>query len=481
MLALAGYGALTLALTAALWRLLEPWDRPRPAVARACTAALLLLLAAQTLAWCWAVRAPSPFELSLPPSPAEAAGRVALCAATALAAFASISPALALEGLVAGLLLALLGAQGAGWLRLFEAWRLLGWFSGTFFAPLIPAFLAACAALAVFALRGRELEGRRWQTCLALLLLWALPLRACSGWIRSRYAIRAPSLAADAGLPPAAAAERVSLAWLYPWAGRTARFEEKQAAASGVNVDPESLEKLDAYVRARDLKGVFVRQAVAALRQGWLFWWEPDRALDAASLGRPGRLIPDYVAALDLVRAGPMDEPRYRRLQKLSEAAAPRTEGFDDVNRSQLIFEGFASAFARFGDEESQRPWLFRIDNLWPIYDKKIEITPVETRHDGHIEGTVFIDGAPAEGVKVGLFYVALSTAASPLSGWLSESDFPDARGRFSFDALAPGYYYLGLMGVRSQLRGRVLNSPGLVQLTSEKASLVLDPIRVQR
>ncbi len=480
MLALAGYGALTLALGAALWRLLEP--RPaRGLVAQAVTAALSLLLAAETLAWCWAVRAPSPFDLSLPPTPTEAASRVAVSVATALAAFASAAPALALEGFVAGLLLALLGAQAAGWLRLFEAWRLLGWFSGTFFAPLTPPVLAASAALVGAALRWTEFEGRRWQTCLAVLLLWALPLRAGSAWIRSRYSIRAASLAADAGLEPAAGAERVSLAWLYPWAGRSVRFEEKQAVISGVNVAPESLEKLQAYLRARDFQGVFAKQAIAALRQGWLFWWEADRALDAAMMHHPGRLPPDYLGALGLLRAGPMDETRYRRLQALADVAAPRKEGFEDVNRSQLIFEGFASAYARFGDEESARPWLYRIDNLWPIYEKKIEITPVETRHDGHIEGTLLLGGAPAEGVKVGLFYVALSTSASPPSGWLSESDFPDSRGRFSFDALAPGYYYLGLMGLPTQLRGRVLNSPGLIQLLAEKPSVVLDPIRVER
>lgn len=480
MLALAGYGALTLGLAAALLWALEPRVQ-RPLAVRAATAALTLVLSAETLAWCWAVAAPSPYDLSLPPTPTEAAVRVALSAATGLAAFASVAPGLALEGVVAGLLLALLGAQAAGWLRLFEAWRLLGWFAGSFFPPFVPAALAASGALAGAALRSRELEGKRWQSCVALLLLWAVPLRLCSGWIRSRYGVRATSLTADAGLEPPAAAERVSLAWLYPWAGRSARFEQKQALVAGINAAPESLERLQAYARARGFKGIFARQAVSALRDGWRFWWEPERALDAAMMRAPGRLAPDYLTALDLLRAGPMDETRYRRLQELAEIAAPRKEGFEDVNRTQMIFEGFASAYARFGDEESARPWLYRIDNLWPIYEKKIEVTPVETRHDGHIQGTLLLDGAPADGVKVGLFYVAISTGASPPAGWLSESDFADSRGRFSFDALAPGYYYLGLMGLPNQLRGRVLNSPGLIDLPAEKPSVVLDPIRVVR
>ena len=479
MLAWAAYAALTLALGGGLWRIVSPRqdrDAPRQAV----TAALMALLAAQALGWCWNVRVPGPYELSTPPSFASAAARAAAGAACGLAAFASVSPALASEGLFVGLLLALLGAQAAAWLRLFQAWRLMGWFSGTFFAALTPAALAATCGLVTAALRLPEFRGWRWPVAAAALLLWAAPVRLAAWRLRETYHLRAPSLSADAGAPTTFTAERVSLAWLYPWGGRSVRFEERQATVLGVDASPETLEKIERYLRARDLRSVFAKQALGVLRQGWLFWWEGDRALDVAMLHRPGWAPPDYKTALNLLRSGPIDETRYRRLEQLAETARARKQGFEDVSTSQFIFEGFASAYARFGDEKSARPWLLRIDNLWPIYDKKIEITPVEMSHDGRIAGTLLLDGWPATGVKVGLFYVAASTAASPPVGWLSQSNFPDGQGRFSFDALAPGAYYLGLMGMPAQLRGRVLNAPGLIPLTAEVPAVFLDPIKIE-
>src|SRR5206468_2296957 len=150
----------------------------------------------------------------------------------------------ALEGLAVGLLFSLLGVQAAVWLRVFQAWRALGWFSGTFY-PVVaaPALTATCALVAV-ALRHAEFRGYRWQTAVLALLIWAVPARVAVWRLKSAYGLRAPTLAADAGLTPASKAERVSLAWLYPEGGHAVRFEQKQAVVQGVEASPDSLEKL---------------------------------------------------------------------------------------------------------------------------------------------------------------------------------------------------------------------------------------------
>ena len=480
MLSLAAQAALSLTLGGALSWLLEP-RQARGSFRRFVSFALLTLLAYSALAWCWTVSGAGPYEISPAPPQQEAALRFAAGALVGAVAYASVSASLALEGLAVGLLFGLLGVQAAVWLRVFQAWRALGWFSGTFYPVVTAPALAATCALVAVALSHAEFRGYRWQTAVLALLIWAVPARFCVWRLKTAYGLRAPTLAADASLAPAAKAEKVSLAWLYPEGGHAVRFEQKQAVVQGIEASPDSLEKLRSYLEQNDFRGVFMNQALTVVRQGWLFWWEPERALDAAMLHKTGRAAPDYKGALGMLRGGPMDEERFRKLEELAEIAAPRKEGFEDVNTSQLIFEGFASAYARFGDEESARRWLLRVDNLWPIYDKKIEVSQVETAHDCRVEGQVLVDGQPTTTVKVGLFYVASSTSATSITTYLSQAEYPDASGHFAFGSLAPGTYVFGLMGLPSQLRGKVLNPPGFVDLSPEMPLKKLDPIRVER
>ena len=54
-------------------------------------------------------------------------------------------------------------------------------------------------------------------------------------------------------------------------------------------------------------------------------------------------------------------------------------------------------------------------------------------------------------------------------------------RNLLSFGSLAPGTYFLGLMGLPAELRGRILNSPGFLEPTPEQPRLSLDAIRIER
>ena len=291
------------------------------------------------------------------------------------------------------------------------------------------------------------------------------------------------SLVEAAGLPPLEEAPAVSVALLKPAAGEPYHLESKKAELGGLNVSQESLVKLYQYLDSRAYRSIFWRRGLKALRQGWLFWWDADRALKAASLAVPGRVAPDYRQALGLLKSGPQTQARLSALESLAAQAKPRKEGFEDVTQSQYIFEGFSGAYARLGNEDQARWWLLKIDNLWPIYEKRIEVTQVESMHDGEVGGTVLLSSAPAEGMLVGLFYLGMSTTTETAlsSGTLSDSMLADAQGRFKFSYLGPGRYYLGLLGVPSDLSGRIHDSPGIIDLSRDVPVARLAPIIIER
>ena len=168
-----------------------------------------------------------------------------------------------------------------------------------------------------------------------------------------------------------------------------------------VDAAAESLERVDRYLKERGYRNLFLNEGLQAARQGRL------RAFDCEKPWRPsrwpsGRVVPDYLSALGLLRAGPMT-PGATDGSTLASVALHGKGGFEDVNKSQRIFEAFSGAYARFGDEERARFWLLRIDDLWPIYEKKIEASPIEIMRDGDL-GAPHPGRPPASGILVGLF-----------------------------------------------------------------------------
>ncbi|MDE2237550.1 MAG: hypothetical protein KGK30_06645, partial [Elusimicrobia bacterium] len=198
---LAHQAALSMALGAfRYWLLGSGADAaPRSPARRAAGAVLLLLLAWQTVGCCWL---PSVGSEELAPALSLAAIErgAGLCALLGAAAYLSRRASLAPEGLLTGLLFALLGVQAAAWARVFQVWRLLGSFSGTFFGALEPAALAASCALLALILRHEDSRPHRWRLAALALLLWAAPAQLELWRLSSRYGLARRSLAEDAGL-----------------------------------------------------------------------------------------------------------------------------------------------------------------------------------------------------------------------------------------------------------------------------------------
>lgn len=380
-----------------------------------------------------------------------------------------------------GLLCGWLGVYAWLWRLAAEAWRHLGWFAGPLAIHLLPVVLVFSLGALAWALLDEDARPAAPWIIAMTLALWLAPAHVAH-WRLSLRGHGPRSLLQASAAAPEAEAEQVSVAWLKPsGADAPYKLETRTLAEGGVSADPRSLDRLYAYLEGTRYGGVFSRAALSSLRKGWLLRWEPERALTAGMLSFRGRVSPDYRTALGLLRAGPLVPERFARLRALADLAAESSAGFEDVNQSQYIFEGFSAAFARFGDEEDARNWILRVDNLWPIYEKKVEVAPLEYFRDGEIAGSVEADGAPAQGVRVGLFYVAESSSSLEAPGLLSQAADVDFAGRFRFANLGAGVYYLGLMGSTATVAGRVENSPSFIEVSPETPFIALPAVKLAR
>ncbi len=475
--------ALSAALAALQFRLLPSGDgRERDWIS------FLALFAsfAAALSWLWLA---GPMPRGAFPSVVEARAiieRAGLCVALAAAAsiFASRRPSWLLAGASLGGLASWSGFFATRWIVIAHAWSMMGWFAGDLARAALPVALAATLALGCAALFDEDFRAIRVPLLAALLALWAGSTQLALWRLRASYGFGPQDLPRAAGVPGPSGAPLVGVVWLYPSSTTAAGYsvEVRRAALDGVDAQGESLIRLYEYLKLRDYQGVFAREALTVVRRGWLLWWDADRALEAATISRPGRVHPDYLGALALLRAGPLTLERFQKLRALSEMGRDRREGFEDVNRSQLIFEAFSAAFARFGDEQGARDWLFKVDNLWPIYEKKVEASPVESFHEGEISGSLQLDGdKKASSILVGLFLVSTSTDAivARSTPTLSQSDFPDENGKFAFRDLGAGTYFLGVEGAPDAFSGAISGVPGLIAVRPEAPSVHLDPIRI--
>lgn len=379
--------------------------------------------------------------------------------------------------LVLLLVISALGSSAWRWKLLLAALARLG-FAGVFFGATLPLiFIASCAAAAALIFHS-AFKGYRFRLIGGLLLLWHGSAALTERYLRASWDFPARTLAEAAGLPMVSQASRMSVAVLGEGTGSGKGFfqrQERVLAVEGVDASPESLEKIRAYLEGLGFRSLFNREGLAALRQGWAQRWEADRALEAACLAVPGLVVPDYLLALQLLRAGPVTSQRLQALESLHAAALLGKGGFEDVARSQRIFEAFSIVYARFSDQERSLYWLGRVDDLWPLYEKKIEPPPIETMRDGAVIGRIFFDGRADSSVRVGLFLEEEGQAEA-----LSGSVLPDSKGGFAFRDLAPGSYHLELMAGPSRTWSEIENSPGRIEVFPGHREVVLPTILIK-
>lgn len=470
------------ALTVALYLALERQGDEPTAFQTLRRVALLGALAWTVLGWTHAERFfPEVFPRDL--AGADVGGIVFGSLLFGAAAFASaLGPRGLLPGLAFGVVCSLTGACASRWPQLARGVELAGGvFVGLSAGALLTTALAATHAAVAAALVRDDWRPARGVVLASALAAWGGVTFATEAVLARVWGYGPRSLAAAAGIPTNAEAPTMTVAWLYPSRDRSWRAEKVRMSSETVDLTPPSIERLEAYLERTRFRGVFVEEALDAVRLGRAQWWDEEKALDAAMLSVPGRVHPDYRKALELLRAGPVTAERYGKLEQLSAATGRRVEGFEKGSESQLIFEGFSAAYARFGDETRAREWLGRLDGLWAVSEKKIEAGSLEDLRDGRVEGTVLLDDRPATDLRVGLFSVWKSSATGVTHYWLSGSRMPDSDGRFAFDALGPGRYVLALLGRNAEFSGSVHGAPGVFEVTYERPEVLLDPVRVSR
>ncbi len=316
-------------------------------------------------------------------------------------------------GAAFGLVMSAIGWCASRWPQLSRAIDLSGatWV-GPFLGSLVaPAFALTAAAVAA-ALLLKDLKPRAMVLVVAAAALWAVPTLATEAALTRWWGFGPRTLAEAAGIPTGDDVQTAVVLRLAPSRGHTTSRENVRMTSSlqdlrpdeppstGVDLSPESVAKLEGFLQRTGYRGVFAAEALAHVRRGWLMWWDAEHALNAMMLSVPGRVLPDYRGALDLIKVGPMTAERFAKLEQLDAAATadPHT-GFTQVTASQYIFEGFAAAYARFGDEAKARRWLAHIDNFLLVTEKKVEVAPARGfPREARSRARSLLDGRPAGG-----------------------------------------------------------------------------------
>lgn len=385
-------------------------------------------------------------------------------------------------GAAFGLIASAVGWCASRWPQLARAIELCG---GVFVGIVVNTFLTTTLA-ATYAALAAALVREDWRPLsrrlvLALVAVWALATFGADVVLSRGWGFGPRSLAAAAGVPTNYDSRTLDVAWLYPTRNLSYHVDSRRMSSETTDLAPDSIDRIEAFLDRTRFRGVFTAEALEAVRLGRLQWWDEERALDALMISVPGRVHPDYLRALELLRAGPVTAERYGKLEQLSAATGRRVEGFEKGSDSQRIFEGFSAAYARFGDEVKAREWLVRLDGLWAVSEKRIEVGSLEDLREGRVEGAVLLDDRGAIGLRVGLFMVWRSSATQTTHYWLSGSRIPDQDGKVYFDGLGPGRYILGLLGRPEDLRGAFAGVPGIFEVTYERPDVLLNPIRIQR
>ncbi|MFA5139981.1 MAG: carboxypeptidase-like regulatory domain-containing protein [Elusimicrobiota bacterium] len=393
-----------------------------------------------------------------------------------------ITPRLIAAGAAAGMACAWAGVfANSGLHAAGVLWKIAHRTAAGFLVAGLPALLAGSTAFWLLLAVGlRDLSaGRKLAAGLACLLLLA-PVELLQAHLRGAWDSGRASLADAADVAGADSAEGVTVLILADAEGDPGvRSREDLLSAEGIAAGPVELLKIGRYLEERRNKTVFLRQALSAMRRGWALLWEPELRMNACMLHLGSGFPPDYEGFLENACVAPATPENFERLEKMSKLAWDDKIG--SVKQAQKVFEGFSTAYARFGDLDSSNLWIERIQRLWPLYEDPIHMEPIADRQDGVIEGALLLDGLPATGVKVGLFALPSTMTAISARQSLSASVFPDSSGRFRFDSLLPGRYYLALQAAPSVLpRGAaVRNAPGVIALAFGEMRFELETLQV--
>ena len=227
-------------------------------------------------------------------------------------------------------------ASAVGWCasrrpQLARAIELCG---GVFLSIVLSTVLTTALAVTYAALAA-ALVREDWRPLsrrlvLSLVAVWAIATFGTDAALSRVWGFGPRSLAAAAGVPTNHDSRTLSVVWLYPTRNRPYHVDTRRMSSETTDLAPDSIDRVETFLERSRFRGVFAGEALAAVRLGHLQWWDEERALDALMISVPGRAHPDYLRALELLRAGPVTSERYAQLEQLSAATGRRVEGFEE-------------------------------------------------------------------------------------------------------------------------------------------------------
>lgn len=256
-----------------------------------------------------------------------------------------------------------------------------------------------------------------------------------------------------------------------------------------VPLHPDSVAALERFVAGKGKHSVLRKSAMVGAAEVYQALWLPresfqaiDRFTRQGSM-KHGSLLHTQIKLAWLMRAAPINAETRAMLEELS-----------DDKRYFIGGRGaarLAAAWARFGDMKRAEGFLASARKASPGKYDHIKLVPGSLRN-GQLSGQIAMPGVASDGIRVGLFRLtddptkpvaATATKKKPSPkgstpafnstgiSLLTESMVLKADGRFAFQNLGAGDYYLAVLIPDDKLKGKAaltgVNVPDLIKLSA--------------
>lgn len=292
---------------------------------------------------------------------------------------------------------------------------------------------------------------------------------------------------ASAPLKAAAPITQVSASgWLY--------------AGGDVPLHPDSVTALEQFVIGKGKNSILRKSAMLGAADIHKTLWQPreyyelsDRFTQQGSM-KHGSLLQTQIRLAWLMRAAPINAETRATLEQLSDDKRYFIGGRAAAR--------LAATWARFGDMKRAESFLAVARERSPGRYEDVTLVP-NTLSKGRLAGQIAIPGATPDGIRVGIFRVTNEEPTSPAASTKQEKSPRDRKpaftntnitmlsgsallttdGRFAFEDLSAGDYYLAVLVPNEKLKGKDSivgsNAPDLITLNSRAPHRDLGVIRL--
>ncbi|HDS08667.1 MAG TPA: hypothetical protein ENN73_00440 [Firmicutes bacterium] len=200
----------------------------------------------------------------------------------------------------------------------------------------------------------------------------------------------------------------------------------------------DNLRKVEKYLIDRQGETIFNNVCREIIHNGYYVLWDVERAHEKQAEYAYDLFLPRMMFLTKLKRL-PVTEKNFKYLKEFS-----NREVFYAGGRSALRI---SEVYIHFGQFDEARKWL---EIFKASADKTEEdlLIPETILTDGVITGCFLLNGEPLSSIKVGLFnnYGSTDLTGFRIASNLLDTRITDTSGRFKFENIGTGEYFLGIM-----------------------------------